>query len=91
MRLADLPDGQPLGSALVGWLLHSAIHQQIASLAACAGKLACCVACQLPIGRWHMQAQTAAVVQRSDLVESEAAGRVSELEEQMDRQRRALR
>ena len=47
--------------------------------------------CCLPTSIWDMQAQTAAVVQRSDLVESEAAGRVSELEEQMDRQRRALR
>ena len=38
-----------------------------------------------------MQAQSAAITKRSDLVESEAAGRVAELEEQMDRQRRALR
>ena len=38
-----------------------------------------------------MQAQTLALAKRGDLVESEAAGRVAEMEEQMDRQRRALR
>ncbi len=42
-------------------------------------------------GAWRMQAQNVAVSKRSDLVESEAAGRVAEMEEQMDRQRRALR
>lgn len=38
-----------------------------------------------------VQASTAAVSKKSQLVESEAASRVAELEEQMDRQRRALR